>query len=69
MRYTVNVGNIGNIECGTLAEAKKVFAEYCIQSKNNHGRATGEDVFIIDRTGEIIAEYYGEGEGVENDNI
>jgi hypothetical protein len=49
MEYVVSVGNIGNIECKTRAEANKTFALYVKQSKGFSGmsRAYMEDVCLM----------------------
>ncbi len=47
MKYSVSVGNIGNIECLDKANADKVFAEYVKQSKGEPCRAQQEDVFLL----------------------
>lgn len=56
--YIVNVGNIGNIRCESMAEAEKTYAEYLEQSKSGHGRAGGEYVgLMVD--GEPVKEHFG----------
>ena len=57
-QYIVNVGNIGNIDCTTKEQAIVLFNDYVTQSKNNIGRAAGEDVCIFE-DGEPIMEYWG----------
>lgn len=49
MKYIVNVGNIGNIDCKNKAEATKTFNEYVRQSKwaGSAGRAFMEDVCLM----------------------
>lgn len=60
-RYSVIVGNIGEVETtNDRATASKVYNEYVRQSKLQTGRASGEDVTIMD-DGEPIREYYGKG--------
>lgn len=58
MKYTVNVGNIGNIECNNLAEANKTYNEYVRQSKGKPCRAYQENVCLCDSNGEPIREFY-----------
>jgi hypothetical protein len=45
--YTVNVGNIGNIDCATKREALATYRKYVSQSKENYGRAAGEPVVLF----------------------
>ena len=54
----VNVGNIGNIGCSTLDEAKTTFNDYVKQSVAGTGRASGESVFLM-IDGEIYQEFIG----------
>lgn len=54
--YSVNVGNIGNIEVSSLKEAKDTYKEYVEQSKSGYGRASGESVCIF-KNGELMDEY------------
>jgi len=54
--YTVNVGNIGNIEESTRKAAEATFREYCQQSKDGYGRAAGESVTLL-VNGEPVKEY------------
>lgn len=57
MRYTVNVGNIGQVtDTNDEAEARHDFAVYVNQSKENYGRAAGEPVCLFDN-GEPIEDY------------
>lgn len=56
--YTVNVGNIGNIDYESEEEARAAFEEYVDQSKSGYGRAAGEDVYLL-QDGEIVDEYFG----------
>ena len=56
--FTVTVGNIGNLQKETREEAEQTFAEYVEQSKQETGRASGEDVFLF-VDGEIEQEYFG----------
>ena len=55
-KYTVNVGNIGNIDCETRKEADATFKEYRGQSKNGYGRASHEPVALL-VNGEPVKEY------------
>ncbi len=57
MKYTVNVGNVGNIQCDDKAEAVRVFNEYVRQSKGKPTRAHQEDVVLF-VDGEIEREFY-----------
>lgn len=60
-RYSVIVGNIGEVETtNDRREASTVYNEYVRQSKLQTGRASGEDVTIMD-DGEPIRQYYGKG--------
>lgn len=60
MKYTVNVGNIGNIEFTNKKKATEAYNEYVRQSKTNYGRAAGEPVYLLDtETGDSIKEYPG----------
>jgi hypothetical protein len=47
-RHTVVVGNIGTVvdsdQKGAYTVARKAFEEYRQQSRDNYGRAAGEDV-------------------------
>ena len=57
MNYEVVVGNIGCVYYGEkLASANSAFKEYCKQSKESFGRASGESVVMM-KDGEIIKEY------------
>lgn len=58
MKYTVSVGNIGNIECSNLFEANKTYNDYVRQSKGKPCRAHREDVFLLGSDGEPIREFY-----------
>lgn len=54
--YTVNVGNIGNIDAETRKAADATFREYAKQSRQGYGRASGETVtLMID--GEPVKEF------------
>ena len=58
-RYSVVVGNIGEVEsCNDRVTASRVYNEYVALSKRQTGRASGEDVTIMDN-GEPIREYIG----------
>ena len=56
--YTVNVGNVGNIEYTSKKLALDCYNTYVTQSKDMYGRASGEDVYLF-QNDEIIKEYYG----------
>jgi len=58
-KYTLNVGNIGNMAYSNKREALKDFAFYKECSINLRGRAGSESVYLMDCDGEIIAEYIG----------
>ncbi len=49
MKYIVNVGNIGNIDCSSRVEANKTYVEYVRQSKGLRcgSRAYMEDVCLM----------------------
>lgn len=55
--YTVTVGNVGNIDCPTLKDAQRTYAEYVRQSKYGSGRASGEAVALC-ADGEPLREYF-----------
>ena len=56
---SIVVGNIGTVYTGdSIAEARRTFNTYVKQSKDNYGRAAGEDV-TWSRDGEIHKEYIG----------
>ena len=54
--YTVNVGNIGNIDAPTRKAAEITYREYCQQSRLGYGRASGETVTLL-VDGESVKEY------------
>ncbi len=59
MRYTVIVGNIGQVADTTdNREAVRQYLSYVIDSRNNYGRAAGESVTLF-CDDEIIREYVG----------
>ena len=62
--YVVNVGNIGNIPCDSLLEARMMYNEYVEQSKSGMGRAGNEYVGLY-KNGEPMLEYFGT---LDNDN-
>ena len=58
-KHSVIVGNIGTVvDDGTWKEASDAFSEYRRQSRDNQGRAAGEDVTWF-RDEEIYQEYTG----------
>lgn len=58
-KYQVVVGNIGTTYSGNLLkEALKNYKEYKSQSKQNYGRAAGEQVTLL-KDGEPLYEYAG----------
>lgn len=64
--YEVSIGNIGNIPCDTLEEAREIFSDYVEQSASGRGRAAGEDVVLFEDD-EIIDEYFGDLSEAETD--
>ena len=57
--YEVICGNIGSVYSGnSRSEVDKVFAEYVFASESTFGRASGEDVTIM-QNGEPIKEHIG----------
>jgi len=49
MRYQVIVGNIGMVfEDYSLAKATAIFHDYCFMSTDGNGRASGEEVHLMD---------------------
>lgn len=58
-KYTLSVGNIGNMAYSNKREALRDFAFYRECSINLQGRAGSESVYLADCEGEIIAEYIG----------
>lgn len=56
--YSVSVGNVGNIQCANLDEAKATFASYVEPSKTGCGRAAYEDITLLE-DGEPIDSHYG----------
>lgn len=58
-KYTVIVSNVGIVvENGDYQTAIKAYTEYVQQSKSYYGRASGEDVVILQNE-EILFEYFG----------
>lgn len=57
--YTVNVGNVGNISCDSLSEARDTFDHYVRESESGFGRAGSEPVFLLE-DGEAIDEHFPE---------
>jgi hypothetical protein len=63
--YEVICGNIGSVYGGnSRSEADKVFSEYVFASESTFGRASGEDVTIM-QNGEIIKEHIGSNSKLE----
>jgi hypothetical protein len=56
--YSVNVGNIGNMDYTSKKLALECFNTYVTLSKSGEGRAAGESVYLF-CDGEIIAEHIG----------
>jgi len=60
MKYTVVVGNIGTVlETNNEEEAFETYREYVEMSKDNYGRAAGEDVVVFFKD-DILVEYFGD---------
>jgi hypothetical protein len=57
-QYEIVVGNVGVLIQSSLKIANKEYKEWVQISKNNSGRAAGEDVCLM-KNGEIIKEYFG----------
>lgn len=58
-KYTLSVGNIGNMYYSNKKEALKDFAFYRECSINLRGRAGSESVYLYNEHGECLAEYIG----------
>jgi hypothetical protein len=59
MKYEVYVGNIGMVYNGDNEEdARLAFDDYVLQSTAGYGRASDEDVTLME-DGEIIDEHFG----------
>ncbi len=58
-KYTLSVGNIGNMAYSNKREALKDFAFYKECSINLRGRAGSESVYLYNQHGECLAEYIG----------
>ncbi len=56
--FSVLVGNVGSIACENKIDAEKSFNEYVEMSKAKYGRASGEDVYLME-DGEPVKEYWG----------
>jgi len=57
--FEVIVGNIGNVYTGSFrGDAYNRFNTYIQQSKDNYGRAAGENVTMF-RNNEIVKEFIG----------
>jgi hypothetical protein len=67
MKYTLNVGNIGNIDYSNKKEAVKDFKEYVNQSKSGKGRAAHEAVILF-KGDNIIMEYPGDLDRIPENN-
>lgn len=60
MEYQVIVGNIGNVYDGNnYVTAMSNYGNYVDASKNNYGRAAGENVTLM-RDNEPMVEYFGD---------
>ena len=60
MKYQVVVGNIGTIYDGNnYVTAMSNYSKYVDASKNNYGRAAGENVILM-RDNEPMVEYFGD---------
>ncbi len=64
--YTVNVGNIGNMEYTSKKLAEDCYKTYVTLSMNNETRAAGESVYLF-KNGEIVKEYIGTIDAENND--
>ena len=60
-KYTVNVGNIGNMEYSSKKLATECYNTYVQLSKNNQTRAAGESVVLFENEN-IILEHIGHNE-------
>lgn len=58
-KYTLSVGNIGNMAYSNKKQALKDFAFYKECSINLRGRAGSESVYLYNHHGECLAEYIG----------
>ncbi len=56
--YTVNVGNVGNMEYTSKKLAIDCYKTYVTLSMNNETRAAGEDVTLLENDN-VIMEYFG----------
>lgn len=56
--YTVNVGNIGNMEYTSKKLAEDCYTTYVTLSRTNQTRAAGESVYLFVNN-EIVKEYIG----------
>jgi len=63
--FSVLVGNVGSIACENKIDAEKSFNEYVEMSKAKYGRASGEDVYLME-DGEPVKEYWGGGVNEQN---
>lgn len=59
--FTVNVGNVGNIEYTSKKLATECYNTYVSLSINNETRAAGESVFLFEGEN-IISEHIGHNE-------
>jgi hypothetical protein len=58
-KFQVIVGNIGTVYDGNnYMQAMAAYSVYIRQSRNNYGRAAGEDVAVM-HNGEPTHEYFG----------
>lgn len=61
-KYQIIVGNIGTVYDGdSRIEAIQAYSEYRNQSRNNYGRASGENVSMFEN-GELKWEHNGSNE-------
>jgi len=65
-KYTVNVGNVGNMDYTSKKLALECYNSYVTLSKNNVTRAAGESVTLF-KDDDIIMEYIGTIDQQEND--
>ncbi len=64
-KYSVSVGNIGNIPCSGKIEALKTFDDYVKMSKSGKGRGGNESVILLCDL-EPIKEYNPNSEYIDN---
>jgi hypothetical protein len=65
--YTVNVGNVGNMEYKSKKLALNCFKTYVTHSKNHETRASGESVQMF-MNDDLLQEYIGDLDRIPEDN-